>query len=170
VICRKEAFEDLARLGGMERKSLVLPWPAGVPAEFLPHLARGYVDGDGSLGWHRPGNSVHPLLEVVGTYEFITGLGMAVQEATGIPVPTRHKEKDSTNTWIIKWYGVRAKCLAIWLYQMNAGYALERKALLAQEFARWEPKVFRPSLVTPKMRALFDRFLPPEVVKRFRGK
>lgn len=31
VICRKQAFEDLGRLGGVERKSLVLRWPAGVP-------------------------------------------------------------------------------------------------------------------------------------------
>lgn len=85
-------------------------------------------------------------------------------------MPTRHQQKGSVNTWKLAYYGLRAKCLAIWLYQMNAGLALERKALLAQEFAQWEPKVFRPDRVTPKMRALFDPYLPPEPVKHFRRK
>jgi hypothetical protein len=160
VICRKEAFMDLRRLGGMERKSLVLPWPEGVPAAFLPHLVRGYVDGDGCLTWNRSGNSVQPLLEAAGTYEFLTGMGMAIQEATGIPMPTRHKQKDSINTWKIAWYGIFARCLAIWLYQMYPGYALERKAVLAREFAQWEPKVFRRWRVTEKMWQVFGVYLP----------
>jgi hypothetical protein len=61
VICRKEMYDDLLRLGGTERKSLTLTWP-DVPDEFLADFIRGYIDGDGSLTWHRPGNSVHPLI------------------------------------------------------------------------------------------------------------
>jgi hypothetical protein len=170
VICRKEAFMDLARLGGVERKSLVLKWPGNVPPELLPHLARGYVDGDGSLSWHRPQNSVQPLLELAGTYDFLTGLGGEMEALTGIPIPKCHKQKDSINTWKIAYYGMAAKCLAIWLYHLHSGIALERKALLAKEFAAWEPKSFRPSRVTPKMRILFDQHLPPEPVKRSRRK
>jgi hypothetical protein len=158
VICRKEMFEDLLRLGGTERKSLTLAWPA-VPVEYLAHVVRSYVDGDGSLTWHRSGNSVHPLISVVGTREFLTGMTAAVQQATGVPMPVCHFEKDSSNTWSVKWYGVRAKCLAIWLYQSHRGLSLARKQVLAAAFAAWKPKVFDPTTSTPKMWELFKEFL-----------
>jgi hypothetical protein len=103
VICRKEAFEDLRRLGGTERKSLALEWPAGVPEACLPQLARGYVDGDGCLSWHRSGASV----------EFITGLVDAIEGATGIPAPNRNRQSIVSNTWRAAYYGLHAKCLAL---------------------------------------------------------
>lgn len=159
VICRKEMYEDLLRLGGMERKSLVLTWP-DKPQEFLAHCVRGYVDGDGSLTWHRSGNSVHPLLSALGTKEFLTGMGTAIQEATGIPMPPRHRQKDRKNTWVMNWYGMRAKCLAIWLYRHHQGLYLARKMVLAGEFATWKPKMFDPSHLTPKMWELFGQYLP----------
>lgn len=157
VICRKAMFNDLQRLGGSERKSLTLTWPA-VPTEQLPHLVRGYVDGDGSLSWNRPNNSVIPLLEAAGTQDFLTGMAQAIEEHTGIPAPTCHKRQRSVHK--IAWYGLQAKCLAVWLYQQNAGPALERKAKLAAEFSRWQPKHFRPSKVTEKMWQLFGQYLP----------
>jgi hypothetical protein len=159
VICRKEMYDDLLRLGGTERKSLTLAWPE-VPVEYLAHFVRGYIDGDGSLTWHTPGNSVHPLISVVGTRAFLTGMAAATQEATGIPMPVCHFEKGSSNTWTVKWYGIRAKCLAIWLYQSNAGLGLARKQVLATAFAEWKPKVFDPTSTTPKMWKLFGKLLP----------
>lgn len=114
VICRKELYDDLRRLGGTERKSLTLAWPAP-PAALLRDFARGYIDGDGSLGWHKPGRSVQPMVSVAGTFDFLTGLAIAIQAATGIPMPTRHRQNGSVNTWTMSWYGVRAKCLALWL-------------------------------------------------------
>jgi hypothetical protein len=159
VICRKEMFEDLLRLGGTERKSLTIPWPT-VPAEYLAHFARGYIDGDGSLTWHRPGKSIHPLISVIGTRELLTGMAAAIQEATGIPTPACHFEKKSSNTWAVKWYGVRAKCLATWLYQSHPGLGLPRKQVLATAFAEWKPKAFDPTTTTPKMWELFGNHLP----------
>jgi hypothetical protein len=156
VICRKAMFEDLLRLGGSERKSLTLTWPA-VPDEYLPHLVRGYMDGDGCLSWHRPGSSVHPLLDVTGSRDFIAGLAAAVCESTGIPIPTIHQNR---GIYRAKWYGITAKCLAIWLYHQHPGLALERKAKLAAEFAIWQPKVFRERRVTPRMWELFGEYLP----------
>ncbi len=157
VICRKAIFEELLRLGGSERKSLTLTWPM-VPAAYLPHLVRGYVDGDGCLSWHRPRNSVHPLIEAVGTAAFLTGLAQAVQRQTGIPAPVCHSKARRVNK--VAWYGIAAKCLAIWLYQHHAGLALERKAKLAAEFAAWQPKLFHERKVTPKMWELFGAYLP----------
>jgi hypothetical protein len=157
VICRKQAFDDLLRLGGSERKSLTLQWPA-VPTEYLPHFIRGYIDGDGSLGWNRPNNSIFPLLSACGTQAFLSGMGNAIYEHTGIPIPTCHKSKGSV--YSLSWYGIAAKCLSIWLYRLHAGEALPRKAALAEEFALWEPQVFREKRVTPKMWELFGVYLP----------
>ena len=44
---------------------------------------------------------------------------------------------------------------------------IERKARIAEQFAAWEPQVFRPHVVTPTMRSLSDAYLPPDPVKRF---
>lgn len=156
VICRKALYEDLLRLGGSERKSLTLAWPR-VPEEHLPHLVRGYVDGDGCLTWHRSGNSSNPLIDITGTEHFVTGLAHAVYGQTGIPVPSVHTHAGLSR---VKWYGVAAKCLTIWLYRQHAGLALERKAILAEAFSQWEPKVFRKKRVAPRMWELFGDDLP----------
>lgn len=158
VICRKAMYEDLLRLGGSERKSLTLTWPA-VPAEHLPHFVRGYVDGDGCLGWNRPNNSVFPWLGMSGTRAFLIGLAAEVEYQTGIPIPTCHKASDSA-IHKIAWYGLAAKCLAIWLYHQHLGLALERKAKIAAEFAAWQPIIFRKKRVTPRMWELFGECLP----------
>jgi hypothetical protein len=80
---------------------------------------------------------------------------------TGIPAPPAHpKSPGKAHIRVAKWYGVHAKCLAIWLYQRHSGIALERKAILAEEFACWEPKVFRKGRVTARMWELFGDHLP----------
>jgi hypothetical protein len=158
VVCRKEMYDDLLRLGGTERKSLTLKWP-DVPQAFLADFVRGYVNGDGCLTWHRPGRSVHPMISVAGTAEFLTGMGLAIQKATGIPLPIRHLKTDSRCTWVINWYGVRAKCLAIWLYRIHSGLALERKQVLVEAFSKWQPKLFDPSTTTPQMWENFEAYL-----------
>ncbi len=158
VICRKSLYEDLQRLGGSERKFLTLTWP-GVPEPMLPYFVRGYVDGDGCLSWNRPNNSKFPLLDACGTQNFLTGMAGAIQLAPGIAAPVCHK---STRGQVhrVAWYGIAAKCLAIWLYQQHPGLALERKALIAPEFAAWQPQVFRAKRVTPRMWELFGGYLP----------
>jgi hypothetical protein len=160
VISRKAFYAALLRLGGSERKSLTLQWPA-VPPEHLAHLVRGYIDGDGSLSWHRTGRSVQPHIGVLGTHHFVSGLVNSVAAATGIPAPRLHEHTQSSgNTWTAKWYGMAAKCLAIWLYRMHPGPALARKAALAEAFVPWQPKVVRRNRITPRMRDLFAGYLP----------
>lgn len=156
VICRKEMYEDLLLLGGTERKSLTLKWPY-VPLEHVAHLTRGYIDGDGSLSWHRTGMSIQPLLEIAGTHAFLTGITHDIYRQTEIPVPSIHQGR---RVYVVRWYGIAAKCLAIWLYQQNTGLAMERKAMLAREFGLWQPKVFRKQNVTPGMWRLFGEQLP----------
>src|SRR5262245_41614126 len=76
-----------------------------------------------------------------GNNNFLVGMSRAIQQEIGIPMPTCHLDKGS-NTWAVKWYGVRAKCLAIWLYHNHAGLCLARKFALASAFAEWKPKTF----------------------------
>lgn len=133
VICRKAVYDDLRRLGGTERKSLTLAWPE-VPAAQLAHFVRGYVDGDGCLSWNRPNNSVIPSLDAVGTQQFLLGMAASIEAATGIPSPRCHANSGD-NAFRVAWYGITAKCLAIWLYHQHSGLALERKARLADDFA-----------------------------------
>lgn len=160
VICRKAMYEDLVRLGGSERKSLTLTWPA-VPDEYLAHFVRGYVDGDGCLSWHRPGSTLCPMITAVGTCEFLCGMAQAIQCTAGIPAPIVHpSEKGNTQTFRTAWYGLRAKCLAIWLYHQHSGLALDRKATLAQAFAEWHPRNYHPSKITAQMWKLFGEYLP----------
>jgi hypothetical protein len=157
VICRKAMYEDLLRLGGSERKSLTLTWPH-VPDEQLPHFVRGYIDGDGSLSWHRSGTSLCPLIEAAGTRPFLSGLTEAVSQLSGIPAPVCHHRRNAVCK--TAWYGLRAKCLAIWLYHHHSGLALERKAALATDFAGWRPRNVHSSKITDEMWELFGGYLP----------
>lgn len=159
VLSRKAVYDALLRLGGSERKSLTLQWPE-VPQEHLGHLVRGYIDGDGSLSWHRTGRSIQPHIGVLGTQHFLTGMGRAIFEVTGIPLPVCHTSGKSDRTWRLMWYGMAAKCLAIWMYRMHPGPALARKAALAEAFVPWQPKVVRRGRITPQMRDLFAAYLP----------
>lgn len=51
LFCSKEMAQDLANLGCINNKSLVLTFPTKeqVPDNLLKHFLRGYVDGDGCL-------------------------------------------------------------------------------------------------------------------------
>lgn len=51
LFCSKELVKDLANLGCVNNKSLILTFPTEeqVPQELLRHFLRGYVDGDGCL-------------------------------------------------------------------------------------------------------------------------
>jgi hypothetical protein len=159
VICRKELYADLLRLGGTERKSLTLAWP-DIPDVFLADFVRGYIDGDGWLGWNKPGKSIHPMVGAAGTADFLTGMSIAIRDQTGIPPPTCHRQSGSRATWTISWYGVRAKCLAHWLYHMHGTLSLPRKRVLADTLTEWAPRVFDPTTTTPQMRVLFGTCLP----------
>jgi hypothetical protein len=52
-----------------------------------------------------------------------------------------------------------AKCLAAWLYR-DDDLCLERKRKVALTFLEWQPKLYRKSHITPKMRELFGYLLP----------
>lgn len=70
VICSKYLSLRLRELGCVERKSLVLRFPALLEPELVRHFVRGYFDGDGSLFVYRN----RPKLDIVGTMSFCSTL------------------------------------------------------------------------------------------------
>lgn len=48
TIDSRELYEDLVKLGCIERKSLILRFP-NIPDDLVNHFIRGYFDGDGSV-------------------------------------------------------------------------------------------------------------------------
>lgn len=63
-----ELFQDIVKLGGCERKSLVLKFPS-VPQKFIKNFILGYFDGDGHVS-----SSRDVKISFTGTKEFLTKL------------------------------------------------------------------------------------------------
>jgi LAGLIDADG-like domain len=153
TICSKELYLDLLSLGGTPRKSRTIRLPT-IPPAYLAHFVRGVVDGDGTLAW----NGDRPIIQIYsGSPNFLDELARAVEEATGIPAPVRQANRDN---WVLKWSTTRAKCLAAWLYEINSGLAMPRKAAIASDILAWKPKK-RPEqgTITETMRLHFPGYL-----------
>lgn len=84
----KDLFEHLNRMGIVQNKSLVIPFPL-IPAKFLAEFVRGYFDGDGGvhLGkyWRKNRNSWYWEFSVrftSGSKKFLEGLWKALRPYT----------------------------------------------------------------------------------------
>jgi hypothetical protein len=153
VFSRKDMYEDLLQLGGVPRKSWSATWP-DIPAYLWSHFVRGYIDGDGCFTWDR---GVNPEIDIVGTEKLLVGMSKAVNQAIGIPIPRcRYHSK----TWSIRWWGLHAKCIALWIYKDHNGLYLQRKGEIAVQFMDWWPNRYERNGVTPMMRELFGSHLP----------
>jgi hypothetical protein len=153
TFCSKQMYHDLELLGATPRKSRTIGFPK-VPSTFVPHFIRGVVDGDGTLAW----NGDRPIIQIYsGSPEFLDRLAHAVEGATGIPAPMRQANRDN---WVLKWSTTRAKCLVAWLYEINSGLAMPRKAAIASNILAWKPKK-RPEqgTITDTMRLHFPSYL-----------
>jgi hypothetical protein len=65
--------DDLIRLGITPRKSLTLRWIEQCPCYLIPHLVRGYLDGDGCISiTHDKRDRIRVF--ILGTKEFLTGI------------------------------------------------------------------------------------------------
>lgn len=72
LFCSKEMALDLAKLGCVNNKSLILTFPTKeqVPDALLRHFLRGYVDGDGCLCHTKKTQS----FSITSTKEFLKGM------------------------------------------------------------------------------------------------
>ena len=154
TIGSKQLWQDLYCVGGRPAKSLVAEMPF-VPKKYLRHFMRGYVDGDGSVIWdisqrHRP------YLSMVGGIKFLSKVAVLLDEETGVGIARVKVRTNRYKAPELIYTGIKAKTLAMWLYS-HAPLALERKAMIAHEFATWEPSKFgwlSQAVMTPKMQAI----------------
>lgn len=89
-VTNKEQFYFLTQSWGLDNhKSHNLKWK-DCPDEFLPHLVRGYFDGDGSIYTKQSANpNVNTVgINFVGTHHFINGLQKAINNAIGFEEKT----------------------------------------------------------------------------------
>ena len=89
-VTNKEQFYFLTQSWGLDNhKSHNLKWK-DCPDEFLPHLVRGYFDGDGSIYTKQSTNpNVNTVgINFVGTHHFINGLQKAINNAIGFEEKT----------------------------------------------------------------------------------
>ena len=158
VFGRKQVWEDIQKHGGIPAKSLKATWPF-VPSIFLKDFVRGYVDGDGSLYWNNVPLPEIPAISIVGTIPFLEGMALKIEKVTGIPAPRCYHYGKKVP--FIRWTGLRAKVLAIWLYSDSTLY-LKRKRDMAFKFFDWMPKRLHRTrkTITPKMRKHFKDLLP----------
>ena len=150
----KRLWNDLANLGGMPAKSLVVEMPS-VPGHCIRQFIRGFVDGDGSLYWDTAQRRT-PRINIVGGLLFLEKLAQVIHQETeiGIAKIRTHKSKAP----FLAYSGVKAQVLAKWLY-IPGELMLERKGKLAQEFATWELSKFgwkSQAVMTPRMRAILE--------------
>ncbi|MGQ9925358.1 MAG: hypothetical protein ACUVS4_00660 [Chloroflexaceae bacterium] len=137
--CSKEMYYDLLALDGMPNNSNVIGF-SSVPAAYLVHFVRGFVDGDGTLAW----NGRRPVLQIYsGSKHLLEHMGMAIQTQTGFPAANVVLNQ---TLWFLKWRTIRAKCLAAWLCVDNPGLALDRKAAIVNAFINWQPRKNGPIL------------------------
>jgi len=160
IITNKTLWGDMKALGCIPAKSLIVTYPR-VPSIFLASFLRGYVDGDGSVGFYT--NRQVPSLRIVGTSSFLEGLASQIYEETG--VATSKVYIHERRVAFIRYTGLKAKCLASWLYE-DSSLHLERKYLIAMRFLDWIPSRFgfKQRVITPKMLDLF-----PSLVQRGDG-
>lgn len=115
--------ERLVELGCVPKKSLILQFPdASIFKEknLILDFIRGYVDGDGCLGFTKSGRL---QLEIIGTKEFLQG----VLNFLSLPSTPHHKDKRTkNNTYFICVTCNKADYVAKLLYGKATVY-LERK-------------------------------------------
>lgn len=119
IICSKKFAEDLAKLGCVNKKSLVLTFPSAeiVPKEFIPDFIRGYYDGDGCIYSHK--NGLSATISFVGTENFLNG----IQSAMNLPDYKLHQKGEAFQ---VAYGGNSVIRLMDSLYK-NAPVFLERK-------------------------------------------
>ena len=121
----KIMYDDLIKLGGIPRKSLTIQFPE-VPDEFLPHLIRGYLDGDG-------GNYIREnkylITSFTGNIDFLSSLKDKIREYAGFETCKLYPCGEKCNPRIkqLRYNGKKAIKLCDYIYQDSENLRLERK-------------------------------------------
>ena len=123
----KILYNDILKLGGIPRKSLTIQFPE-IPDEFLHHLIRGYLDGDGSNYIDDNGKYKYLHSSFTGNVDFLTTLKNKIEEYIGIETGKLYSKKDcNPRIKELRYNGKKAIALCDWIYQDSENHRLERK-------------------------------------------
>lgn len=131
----KRIWTNLFNLGCVPQKSLIAKFP-NLNSELIPHLIRGYCDGDGSLGVYISKDHTHSC-----QLSFTSGsldLLKYIENYINIKYYYRKRLGPSGNyTYWLCYKNLQARRVARLLYE-NASIYLERKYSIYKEFCRLE--------------------------------
>lgn len=116
-INNKKICEDIKNLGGMERKSVVMPFPK-VPEEYYFDFIRGYCDGDGSVWYKKPKDRKNHYLffKIIGGLELLQHIKNYILKNFNIDLPLRIINK-SNNFSILSATGKKARKFLDLMYE-----------------------------------------------------
>ena len=124
----KILYDDLFERGGTPAKSLSIQFP-DAPDKFLPHLIRGYLDGDGSNYIHNFGKYRYLDSNFVGNIDFLSVLKNKIKENININ-PTSFCIADKNcneRIYRLGYFNKKAIALGDYVYQDSKNLRLERK-------------------------------------------
>jgi len=120
---------DLAALGIIPRKSLVLTWPEALPTSFINSYLLGILDGDGWITMDRRKHTPYYTIGFMSASPpFLERAAHEITEAINIPLA--HLNHYPT-AYAIRYGGQKAVLLNDWLHRDLPG--LERKRIPARE-------------------------------------
>ena len=125
----KEIYNDIVKLGGCERKSLIAKFPQ-VPNKYVRHFIRGYFDGDGCLSINYK-NRNYPKIDFLGTKDFLSKLIEYLSHQTNI--------RKYHNIYSINYNGKKAQDILEYMYKDSNIY-LERKYKRYKDGMQWKKK------------------------------
>lgn len=123
---------DLIKLGVIPRKTFTLQYPTieQIPLEFRNAFIRGYLDGDGSIGFTISKNSKSPRFTVqfTGTKEMCEGIANEVlaRQICNSAKVYKASSKNDKNTYYCFISGVSCVAFLDWIYK-DSTIHLERK-------------------------------------------
>tara|TARA_R110000824_G_scaffold12428_1_gene54513 strand:- start:624 stop:1457 length:834 start_codon:yes stop_codon:yes gene_type:complete len=113
--------EDIFRLGGCERKSLICDFPI-VPEKYVVDFVRGYFDGDGTIYV-----SKNQLVVAIGcgSHKFSKGLLNAIDKNAELKVYNVKRGGDAF--WLTRMNSSNAEKFCKWIYGTSGALKMERK-------------------------------------------
>ena len=124
----KEIYNNIIKLGGCERKSLVAEFP-DVPDEYLRHFIRGYFDGDGGVSYNKINKYL--IVSFTGTDNMMIGIQNRLICGCGlnkVKLSCRHPERNNNIRTLLYSGNVNTRKICDYFYKnITTNLYIERK-------------------------------------------
>ena len=112
----KQIIKDLKdNFNIIPNKSLILEPPKEIPRELISHFIRGYIDGDGSIGWHKYNKKMR-LNICSGSKQFLEWVAdeIKINCETGNP---EIRYVGNKKLYTIEFMGKQVENILFWIYK-----------------------------------------------------